>query len=121
MIAPVPPYRDSAAQRCYQNAWLKRKRRSERGGEVREARRAHRARQAGLYGPNPPGPGWEAKRLAEQGGRCHWCPAEIDPGEADHVVALAEGGRHTVENLVLACRPCNGRRGAQVSQAAADK
>ena len=107
----------TAARKRYQNAWLKRKRRGPRGGEVREASRSHRAREAGLYGPNAPGPDWEARQLEKQGGLCYWCSQTFIHGpkrvgyDADHVIPLDVGGRHTVENLVLACPLCNSTRG----------
>lgn len=42
---------------------------------------------------------------------CHWCKAR--PGvTADHVIPLAEGGNHSLENLVASCWPCNLKRGA---------
>jgi len=41
-------------------------------------------------------------------GECHYC------GEVattwDHLVPLARGGRHSIGNLVPACRPCNSRK-----------
>ena len=42
--------RDPYLRRRYQNRWLKRKRRGERGDEVRNARRLHRAREMGADG-----------------------------------------------------------------------
>ena len=36
------------------------------------------------------------------------------PGlELDHIVPESVGGRATSENIVLACRPCNRKKGAQ--------
>ncbi len=55
---------------------------------------------------------------------CHWCGVGLTfRGEADinalvvwatvdHVVSLAAGGSNEIDNLVFACAPCNGRRGA---------
>ena len=31
----------------------------------------------------------------------------------DHVIPLARGGQHRVENLVAACKPCNSRKHAR--------
>lgn len=59
---------------------------------------------------------------------CHWCgdPGSIEwhrlasgkPGawvsfthELDHVIPEASGGSHDPDNIVLACRSCNRRRG----------
>jgi hypothetical protein len=45
-------------------------------------------------------------------GSCRYCG---EPGEAiDHVVPVAMGGGNRMENLVLACTPCNTRKGASV-------
>ena len=119
-------YLDPYRQRRYQNEWLKKKRRGERGDEVREARRLHRAKEAGAEGNGAP-PGWEAEQLERQGGKCRWCPQDITAEirdergrrrvgyDADHVVPLAEGGRHEAENMVLACPLCNARRGGELN------
>lgn len=46
------------------------------------------------------------------GWRCGYC--ETAPGKVwDHRVAIAHGGKHEVANLVLACEPCNMRKGTQ--------
>ena len=45
---------------------------------------------------------------------CHWCrrrPAT----DADHLVGLAEGGTHDLDNLVPACSACNGKRGQRAA------
>ena len=41
--------------------------------------------------------------------RCYWCGARISDSDihVDHVIALAKGGNHAVENLAASCRPCN--------------
>jgi 5-methylcytosine-specific restriction endonuclease McrA len=33
--------------------------------------------------------------------------------ELDHIIALANGGRHTWDNVQCSCRQCNGRKGAR--------
>lgn len=45
--------------------------------------------------------------------KCHWCPTMInlDTSTLDHVVPLACGGLDNDNNRVLACEPCNQRRG----------
>ncbi len=51
---------------------------------------------------------------------CWLCRAPIDPGAprsapgaptVDHVVPRSRGGHHEWENVVAACRVCNGRKG----------
>lgn len=39
---------------------------------------------------------------------CQYCGAKGDT--VDHVVPRARGGQHRWENVVAACRPCNGRK-----------
>lgn len=41
-------------------------------------------------------------------GRCFYCSAPADT--FDHVVPLVRGGRHTIGNLLPACRSCNSRK-----------
>lgn len=43
--------------------------------------------------------------FARDGGRCQYCSAKAE--SVDHVVPRSKGGRHTWENVVAACRPCN--------------
>ena len=51
--------------------------------------------------------------LIRDGFRCHWCGGRAT--EADHLVALAEGGAPlSLSNLVAACRSCNARRGGEL-------
>jgi 5-methylcytosine-specific restriction endonuclease McrA len=49
-------------------------------------------------------------------GRCHICGGF--PGESeltlDHIVPLARGGKHTHENLAVACLSCNCAKGARL-------
>lgn len=49
--------------------------------------------------------------------RCHWCPAILTFATMtlDHVVALAEGGTNAMENLAIACGPCNRARGRETA------
>lgn len=59
------------------------------------------------------GPEWERLRLAtldRDQWLCVYCykALEGDDATADHVVPLDEGGEDALENLVAACRRCNG-------------
>lgn len=48
------------------------------------------------------------------GGRCRYCGAEIlTDYTLDHVVPRVQGGGSTLDNLVLACRPCNTEKGGR--------
>lgn len=46
--------------------------------------------------------------LARDRGRCAYCDGRGDT--IDHVVPRSRGGEHVWENVVAACRPCNGRK-----------
>jgi 5-methylcytosine-specific restriction endonuclease McrA len=46
--------------------------------------------------------------LARDGGRCAYCSGPADT--IDHVQPRAHGGQHCWENVVAACRSCNGRK-----------
>lgn len=62
------------------------------------------------------GSGWteeEEKQLVEDyGGRCAYCnrPADL---QMDHVVPMARGGIHSIDNIVPACKACNVSKGAK--------
>lgn len=48
-----------------------------------------------------------------QRGRCKYCRGALskETMTLDHVVPRAKGGRLTLSNLVLACKPCNESKG----------
>ena len=61
-------------------------------------------------------PQYKANRLAclvRDRYKCHWCGGKATT--ADHVTALAHGGRHDLANLVASCHACNSRRGAEIT------
>lgn len=47
------------------------------------------------------------------GGMCRYCQSSGGPFHIDHVVPWAIGGVSDMSNLVLACAPCNLRKGAK--------
>ena len=47
--------------------------------------------------------------LARDANRCAYCSRSADT--IDHVVPRSRGGHHEWENVVAACRLCNGRKG----------
>lgn len=68
----------------------------------------HKAERKGKYRP--------LKRRMLKGKtrvKCHWCPTMIgmDTATIDHVIPLHRGGLDNANNRVLACGPCNHRRG----------
>lgn len=52
---------------------------------------------------------WQAVLTAYRH-RCAYCGAR-GPLEQDHVIPVARGGRHTIHNVVPACRSCNATKG----------
>ena len=58
--------------------------------------------------------------IERDGTKCHYCEVElvfnysgyVENGYSiDHVLAKAEGGTEDLDNLLLACRSCNSRKG----------
>jgi len=45
--------------------------------------------------------------------RCTYCRRQVPNGSLtwDHIEPLSRGGEHLIENLVIACRSCNARKG----------
>lgn len=51
--------------------------------------------------------GRDWRRLCNRyGGRCAYCGA-AGPLHQDHVIPIVRGGRHSIGNLLPACKPCN--------------
>lgn len=55
------------------------------------------------------------RRLLRLDPHCHYCGCELYWGNStiDHVIPLAKGGRSRADNLVLACKACNNKKGAE--------
>ncbi len=51
------------------------------------------------------------------GHSCQYCGSRKDL-TLDHVIPRSQGGPHTWENVVTACAPCNGRKGARTPEMA---
>ena len=51
----------------------------------------------------------KAKAAASRCAYCD-CPFEDAQKQTDHMVALCLGGEHSLRNIVIVCRPCNGRK-----------
>lgn len=53
--------------------------------------------------------------LLRDGNTCRYCGVvpTIDAFTLDHLVPLCRGGVDELENLVVACRPCNGKKGTK--------
>lgn len=55
----------------------------------------------------------ERTKLLAKDNHCYWCRCEltIDTSTMDHVIPLYRGGLDNANNRVLACEPCNHKRG----------
>jgi len=49
---------------------------------------------------------------------CHWCKAvlTLDTATAEHIIPLSRGGLDNAKNRVLACEPCNNKRGCDMPE-----
>jgi 5-methylcytosine-specific restriction endonuclease McrA len=47
------------------------------------------------------------------GGKCHFCKKPVAPDQLsiDHADPLADGGSRAIQNLLIACQPCNREKG----------
>lgn len=62
--------------------------------------------------------------IERDGSKCHWCsrqlqtkePTKHDYATLDHIVPHSLGGSLALDNLVLACVPCNSERGHEQSR-----
>lgn len=54
-----------------------------------------------------------AALLERDGNKCWWCKKKFTlelPPTFDHIIPRKKGGMDTIDNLVLACAPCNNGR-----------
>lgn len=48
---------------------------------------------------------------------CFWCGVDCaDNFHVDHFFPLSRGGKHEIENLVIACQPCNNRKSSKMPE-----
>lgn len=68
------------------------------------------------YRPRAIGNGVRFRVLEKYGFKCHYCgvSASVRSLEMDHVIPISRGGHNVFENLVPACRPCNGGKGTRL-------
>lgn len=55
---------------------------------------------------------WQS-RLQEFNFHCAYCHLPFDNLEIEHMIPIAKGGEHTLENVVPACRSCNANKHAK--------
>lgn len=78
-------------------------------------RRYYEKRAKGLY---PPTSEWQALRdqvFERDGHRCTYCGSDGNGFSlhCDHVLAISQGGTHSLENLTTACQSCNSSKKAE--------
>lgn len=58
----------------------------------------------------------QRRQLFAQNPYCTYCRCQLHWEEStiDHVVPLSKGGTNDMENLALACEPCNSRKGGKL-------
>lgn len=63
------------------------------------------------------------RALLKHSRHCHWCGKKLSNRTAtlDHLLPRAHGGGDHLANLVLACKPCNLRRGTKEIDAWVDE
>lgn len=55
------------------------------------------------------------RMIAQQKGLCNICKKDISGKyEVDHIFPVVKGGRHTISNIQLLCRPCNIKKGSKL-------
>lgn len=66
---------------------------------------------------------WKHAQIRGGRDKCHWCPAKLTIRTAtlDHKIPLHRGWLDNANNWVLACGPCNKRRGHDMPELAARK
>jgi HNH endonuclease len=44
--------------------------------------------------------------------RCYWCCSNFAPSKchSDHIIAISIGGKHSIENMCIACSSCNHKK-----------
>lgn len=89
--------------------WEKRYNKTEKGSIVRR-NITHKRREAVKESTMTADQMLEVKSKAK--GRCHYCRKKSKSLEFDHVTPIARGGKHALDNLVMACQSCNRSKSA---------
>ena len=63
------------------------------------------------------------RKMLAKNKKCHWCPKilTMDTATIDHVIPLHRDGLDNANNRVLACEPCNSRRGHEMPELRKEK
>lgn len=59
---------------------------------------------------------WRSRWINRKYSVCYWCKMKVltNQCQADHIIPLAKGGSHSVENLCISCEPCNHSKHAKM-------
>jgi 5-methylcytosine-specific restriction endonuclease McrA len=59
---------------------------------------------------------WRSRWINRRYAVCYWCKTKVLTSrcQVDHIVPLAKGGSHSVENLCISCEPCNHSKHAKM-------
>ena len=60
----------------------------------------------------------EKRKMIQICNKCHWCGIKLtlETATMEHVIPLYRGGLDNANNRVLACKPCNSRRGHEMPE-----
>ena len=76
--------------------------------DKKNGKHRRRARLAGLVAKATSAEVRELKKSAK--GRCFYCCAKVKMLTLDHIVPIAKGGGHSLDNIVFACHACNSEK-----------
>lgn len=92
-------------RKAYNRAWQKA---NPERNRMNDAKRKARKRGNGI-GDTDVICQWVRRWRHQDQVRCYWCLKYFIPSDCstDHIIAIARGGRHSIENLCISCTPCN--------------
>jgi hypothetical protein len=56
---------------------------------------------------------WWDRAKSRTKNTCYWCLSVVSEIQLDHIVSIASGGGHTVDNLCISCANCNQRKASK--------
>ncbi len=101
-------------KRVYMQKWM----RENKGKHIANANKRRAKKKKAVSGDLQLIRSWEIawrKRFQVQ---CYWCLDIFFPEDCqtDHIIAFKHNGKHSIENLCIACRPCNLRKQGKTLQ-----